>query len=115
MLLDMAARPAFSSFFESLPIFAVDGSLAFVTDFQRDPTLTGATGKVSAKSGSFLQTTDSGLVMRTKAMGGYVRTKRGRQLAFALEVNDVPIASIDDFIKASQDLGTISAILWRDY
>jgi D-alanyl-D-alanine carboxypeptidase len=55
MLLEMAARPAFPSFLHSLPILAVDGSLAFVTDFQANPTLAGATGQVSAKSGSFLQ------------------------------------------------------------
>ena len=43
MLLDLAARPAFPSFFAALPILGVDGSLAFVTDFQSDPTLAGAT------------------------------------------------------------------------
>ena len=115
MMLDMAARPAFPSFFAALPILGVDGALVFVTDFQSDPTLKGATGQVSAKTGSFVQGTPSGIVMRPKALAGYVKTKRGRQLAFMLEVNDVPITGIDDVLQTSQDLGTISAILWRDY
>jgi D-alanyl-D-alanine carboxypeptidase len=34
MLLDLAAKPAFPSFFAALPILGVDGSLAFGKDFQ---------------------------------------------------------------------------------
>jgi D-alanyl-D-alanine carboxypeptidase len=55
MLLVLTAKPAFPSFFAALPILGVDGSLGFVTDFRSDPALAGATGRVSAKTGTFVQ------------------------------------------------------------
>jgi D-alanyl-D-alanine carboxypeptidase/D-alanyl-D-alanine carboxypeptidase/D-alanyl-D-alanine-endopeptidase (penicillin-binding protein 4) len=53
----MAEQPGFPSFFNALPILAVDGSLALVTDFQSDPTLVGATSNVRAKTGTFAEGT----------------------------------------------------------
>jgi D-alanyl-D-alanine carboxypeptidase len=41
MLVELSRRPAFQAFFDALPILAEDGSLAFTTDFQSDPTLAG--------------------------------------------------------------------------
>jgi D-alanyl-D-alanine carboxypeptidase len=115
MLLDMAAKPAFPSYFAALPILGMDGSLSFVTDFQSDPTLQGATGQVSAKTGTFVQGTASGTVLKAQALGGYVNTKSGNELVFELVVNDVAITGLGDVIQVFQDEGTISAILWRDY
>ncbi len=115
MLLDMAVKQTFPSFVTALPVLGVDGSLAFVRDFQSDPSLAGATGQVSAKAGTFVAGTEAGIVLKAQALGGYIRTKKGRQLAFELVVNDVAIASLDDVIQVFQDEGTISAILWRDY
>jgi PBP4 family serine-type D-alanyl-D-alanine carboxypeptidase len=114
MLLDMAAKPAFPSFLAAQPILGVDGSLAFVTDFQSDSTLAGATGQVRAKTGTFVQGTASGIVLKAQALGGYIKTKSGRQLAYELVVNDVAITGLNDVIQVFQDEGTISAILWRD-
>ncbi|HEY6420768.1 MAG TPA: hypothetical protein VIX59_17375 [Candidatus Binataceae bacterium] len=51
---------------------------------------------------------------RTRALGGYIQTKRGRLLAYELPVNDVQVTSISDLIQVTQDLGTISATIWRD-
>ncbi len=115
MLLAIAAKPAFPSFFAALPILGVDGSLAFVTDFQSDPTLAGARGQVNAKTGTFVAGTASGLVLKAQALGGYIKTKSGRKLAFELVVNEVAITGLNDVIQAFQDEGTVSAILWRDY
>jgi PBP4 family serine-type D-alanyl-D-alanine carboxypeptidase len=114
MLLDMAAKPAFPSFLAAQPILGVDGSLAFVTDFQSDSTLAGATGQVRAKTGTFVQGTASGIVLKAQALGGYIKTNSGRQLAYELVVNDVAITGLNDVIQVFQDEGTISAILWRD-
>jgi len=115
MLLDLAAKPAFPSFFAALPILGVDGSLAFVTDFQSDPTLAGATGQVNAKTGTFVAGSASGLVLKAQALAGYIKAKSGRKLAYELVVNNVAITGLKDVIQAFQDEGTISAILWRDY
>jgi D-alanyl-D-alanine carboxypeptidase len=119
MLLDLSAKPTFPSFFAALPILGVDGSLGFVTHFQSDPTLKEATGQVNAKTGTFIQGTSSGVVLKAQALAGYVKTKSGRQLAFALVVNDVPIAEADHMLQVVmqvfQDQGRIAAILWRDY
>jgi D-alanyl-D-alanine carboxypeptidase len=115
ILLDMAAKPVFPSYFAALPILGVDGSLAFVTDFKADPTLAGATGQVNAKTGTFVQGSSSGLVLKAEAFGGYIRAKSGKQLVYELVVNDVAITGLGDVIQVFQDEGKISAILWRDY
>jgi PBP4 family serine-type D-alanyl-D-alanine carboxypeptidase len=115
MLLDMAARPTFPSFFAALPILGVDGSLGFVTDFRSNPSLTGAIGQVNAKTGTFVQGNSSGLVLKGQALGGYIKARSGRRLVFQVVVNDVAITDLNDVIQAFQDQGTIAAILWRDY
>ena len=115
MLLELAAKPAFPSFFAALPILGVDGSLAFVTDFQSDSTLAAAAGQVNAKTGTFVAGSASGLVLKAQALAGYIKTKSGRKLAYELVVNNVAITGLNDVIQVFQDEGTISAILWRDY
>ena len=58
-------------------------------------------------------------MLRAQALAGYIKAKSGRQLAFALVVNEVPIADreqlLRNVIQVFQDQGTIAAILWRDY
>jgi PBP4 family serine-type D-alanyl-D-alanine carboxypeptidase len=119
MLLDMVAKPAFTSFFAALPILGVDGSLGFVKNFQSDPALAGATAQVSAKTGTYVEGSPAGIVLRAQALAGYIKAKSGRQLAFALVVNEVPIADreqlLRNVIQVFQDQGTVAAILWRDY
>jgi D-alanyl-D-alanine carboxypeptidase len=115
MLDKIAAGPAYRPVFDALPILGVDGSLAFVKNFQSNPTLAGATGKVRAKTGTYVAGTNSGLLLKAQALGGYVTTRSGKRLAFELVVNDVPIKDIDSITRIFQDQGTISAMLWRDY
>jgi D-alanyl-D-alanine carboxypeptidase len=114
MLTDMKAKSSFPTFFNDLPKLGVDGSLGFVTDYKSDPTLAGATGQVTAKTGTFVEGNDAGLVLKGQAFGGYITTKRGRQLVYELVVNNVAITSLDDVLQAFQDEGRISAMLWRD-
>lgn len=111
----MTETDGFDAFFDGLPILAVDGSLAFVTDFQNDSTLTGATGQVRAKTGTFVEEIPDGLLLKGQALGGYIDAKSGKRLVFELVVNEVPIQSIEELLQIFQDQGTISAILWRDY
>jgi D-alanyl-D-alanine carboxypeptidase len=109
-LAEMYTRPTFHKYFASFPILGVDGSLATVTDFESEPALAPAKGRVHAKTGTFI---DHSLI-KAQAFAGYINTKSGRKLAYQLVVNNVPFTTIDDVIKVFQDEGTISAILWRD-
>jgi D-alanyl-D-alanine carboxypeptidase len=114
MLIDMKGKSSFPTFFNDLPKLGVDGSLGFVTDFKSDPTLAGATGQVTAKTGTFVEGNEAGLVLKGQAFGGYISTKGGRQLVYELVVNNVVITSLDDVLRTFQDEGRISAMLWRD-
>jgi D-alanyl-D-alanine carboxypeptidase len=115
MLTELSRRSTFSTFFNALPLLGVDGSLGVVTDFQSDPTLAGATGQVSAKTGTYLAGTDSGLLLKGQAFAGYITTKGGRHLVYEVVVNNAPVTDLSEVIQVFQDEGTASAILWRDY
>lgn len=106
-------RATFPDFFDALPRLGVDGSLAFVNDFEKDPTLARAKGRVHAKTGTYVQGTSDGMTLKAQALAGYIDAKSGRHLAFVLAVNDVSISGITDVLSVFQDQGTISAILWK--
>jgi D-alanyl-D-alanine carboxypeptidase len=114
MLTKIKESQFFPAFFNALPVMGIDGSLAFVTDFESDPTLAGAKGHVRAKPGSFLEGSQSGLLLKGQAFAGYIHTKGGRRLAYEVVVNNAPVSSVSDVLQVFQDQGTISAILWRD-
>jgi D-alanyl-D-alanine carboxypeptidase len=114
MLIDMRSHSAFSVYFASLPIMAVDGSLGFVTDFESDSTLAPAKGHVHAKPGSFVGETSEGPTIRGQAFAGYIHAKSGKHLVYHLVVNNVPFRDFNDLLQIFQDQGTISAMLWRD-
>jgi len=116
LLQAIARRSAFPALYGALPILGVDGSLAFVKDFEKDPTLAGAAGQVRAKTGTYVDNNGSGgVVLKGQAFAGYITAKSGRKLTYEVVVNNVPITKIDDIVNVFQDEGTISAILWRDY
>ena len=114
MLTEIAESRIFPNFFGALPVLGIDGSLAFVTDFESDSTLADARGQVHVKPGTFLEGSDSGLLLKGQAFGGYINTKGGRRLVYHLAVNNVLVNDLSDVLKVFQDEGTISAILWRD-
>jgi D-alanyl-D-alanine carboxypeptidase/D-alanyl-D-alanine-endopeptidase (penicillin-binding protein 4) len=114
MLAEMHGRPTFPQYFASFPIMGVDGSLAFVTDFESDSTLAPAKGHVHTKPGSLVADVPQGSFIRGQAFGGYIKTKSGRELVYQLVVNNVPYRQLSDLLQIFQDQGTISAILWRD-
>ena len=112
----MSRRGSFTAFRDALPILGVDGSLVSTNEFERDPSLAGAKGKVFAKTGTFVEGTATGPVFRAKSLAGYITAKSGRRLAFTLAVNEVgPITSLAPIFTTVQDIGTIAAILWRDH
>ncbi|HEY1682802.1 MAG TPA: D-alanyl-D-alanine carboxypeptidase [Candidatus Tumulicola sp.] len=116
MLEELAKSPAAAAFEDALPSLGVDGSLAFVKDFTKDPTLAGALAKVHAKTGTYVGAGPTGgMELKAQALGGYINTKSGRHLTFELTINNIPIKEILDITNVFQDEGTVAAILWRDY
>lgn len=114
-LMIMSKRPVFNTFYDSLPILAVDGSLGSIKNFQSNPTLSGATGRVHAKTGTYILGDESKIIIKGRSLAGYIISKKNRRLAFALVVNNIPIQSLDDLFTVSQDQGIIASILWRNY
>lgn len=94
----------------------IDGSLAFVTDYQPDPTLVGTTGQVHAKTGTYIIGTAQGVSSEAQALAGYIAARSGRRLALSLALNSIGVIDgIESVIPVFQDQGTISAILWKLY
>jgi len=104
LLTFMTSQTTFASYFDSLPILGVDGSLAEIgTDSP-------ARGKVYAKTGTFLD--QNGI--RAQVVAGYIDALSGRRLAFALYVNDAgEFADISDVIGVIQDEGQIATIIYQ--
>lgn len=102
LLTSMICRATFPSYFDSLPILGVDGSLAEIG--VDSP----ARGKVFAKTGTFLE---KGRIM-AQVLAGYIDARSGRRLAYALFVNGAgEITGISDVIDVVQDEGAISTII----
>lgn len=113
----MAKRAVFPTYLATFPVMGVDGSLGLVTGFAADPTLAGAVGQVQAKTGTFVgpAASEDQFVIRSQAFGGYIRSRAGRNLVYQLVVNDLqPVSHFDDLVGVIQDLGVISAVVWRD-
>jgi D-alanyl-D-alanine carboxypeptidase len=112
----MKSRPEGQAFTEALPALGVDGSLALVNAFLRDPALAGAQGQVQAKTGTFIEQRGEQLYLRTHAMAGYITARSGRKLAYMLALENLHLpGGIDDMFEVMQDQGQISAALWQAY
>ncbi|HEY9846339.1 MAG TPA: D-alanyl-D-alanine carboxypeptidase/D-alanyl-D-alanine-endopeptidase [Candidatus Caenarcaniphilales bacterium] len=106
----MATRPDFRSYFDSLPILGVDGSLATTV-----PANSPARGKVYAKTGTDVigDALNQRALTKTKALGGYMTAASGRELVFNFAVNNIPIESVLDVLSIGNDLGTLAEIVYR--
>ncbi len=115
MLKHNSEQAVFPEFFDALPVMGVDGSLAFVTDFAADPTLAGARGNVFAKPGTYATGDEDGILLRGQSFAGYIDTRSGRRLMYALRVDNVPLGDdVQRMIEVFQDQGRVSAVIWRD-
>jgi D-alanyl-D-alanine carboxypeptidase len=98
-------QTSFPFYFESLPILGVDGSLAEIgTDSP-------ARGKVFAKTGTYI---DQDLTIKAMTLAGYINAESGRQLAYALFVNNAGTftpGNTEQLINIFQDEAEISTII----
>jgi D-alanyl-D-alanine carboxypeptidase len=92
----------FPSYFNSLPILGIHGSLAEIGIDSP------ARGKVFAKTGTFL---DEGKI-KAQVLAGYIDARSGRCVPFALYVNDArEITDFSDVLGVIQDEGAIATII----
>ncbi|HYC82420.1 MAG TPA: D-alanyl-D-alanine carboxypeptidase, partial [Solirubrobacterales bacterium] len=112
-LLRAAARKPFASRYRgSLPILGRDGSLAHTG------TTLPARGHVLAKTGTTILPLASGdgIELKAQNLAGYITTKRGERLAFALMVNDVgEVTSVErDVAGVFEDQARITNVIYQE-
>jgi D-alanyl-D-alanine carboxypeptidase len=104
MLAAMGQSDVAGAYRAALPVLGVDGSLA-----GSGLNLPGR-GRVYAKTG----TTIADGELKAQNLGGYIDAKSGRQLAFALFVNDAgPIESISDVSEVFEDEAAITSAIYE--
>ena len=73
-----------------------------------------ARGKVFAKTGTLIfgNLLNDRPIMLAKGLAGYITTAKGRQLVFALYVNNTPMQTIDDLGRIGSDQGRICEVIY---
>jgi D-alanyl-D-alanine carboxypeptidase/D-alanyl-D-alanine-endopeptidase (penicillin-binding protein 4) len=106
-----ARRPDAARWRATLPILGVDGSLAQVS--ADSP----AAGHVAAKTGTngAADLLNGRFRIATKALGGYITAKSGRELAVTIMVNQAMFDDLDGISTSNNDLGDIAASIWEAY
>lgn len=112
LLIGMQGTDVADLYRQALPIMGVDGSLATT-----GVDLPGK-GKVFAKTGTTIVPGDDGETLQLKAqnLAGYIETKSGRLVAYALMVNDAgPVVEIgEDVTAVLDDEARISSIIYEN-
>lgn len=101
--------PVGAEFQTALPIMGVDGSLA------ASGTTLPAKGHVFAKTGTTVGAGDDGKAhLIAQCLAGYIETRGGRRLAYALMVNDAgAIDQISDVTEVFEDQCVISSLIYE--
>jgi PBP4 family serine-type D-alanyl-D-alanine carboxypeptidase len=106
-------RPDFQAFLKALPVLGKDGTLAKI---QPDSP---AAGHVYAKTGTFSSEDklNSRLMLNGKGLAGYVLTKSGKTLVFAVYVNHTSLPDELEVAQkvAGQALGEMAASAYDDF
>jgi D-alanyl-D-alanine carboxypeptidase/D-alanyl-D-alanine-endopeptidase (penicillin-binding protein 4) len=107
----MAERPDAERWRDTLPILGVDGSLSTV---QVDSP---AAGKVFAKTGTLVggDSFNGRARLGTKTLGGVMETESGRNVAFAIIMNQGFADGIEGVFKANDDVGAVAAVIQQGY
>ncbi|MEX2187998.1 MAG: D-alanyl-D-alanine carboxypeptidase/D-alanyl-D-alanine-endopeptidase [Pirellulales bacterium] len=105
----MGTHKAYAAYRAGLPVLGEDGTLAHVV-----PADSPAKGKVAAKTGTLLwgNAGNGRFILTSKALAGYATAASGRELSFAMFVNNVPIAGSEEGAKmAGEKLGSLCEIM----
>lgn len=111
LLCRMMGRPEFPAYEAGLPILGVDGTLADVVSADSP-----ARGKVRGKTGTlnWADLMNERTLLRSKALAGTMTTKSGRNLVFAMFVNDVPLIVGVTAVREGKALGRLCEIIFDD-
>lgn len=111
LLRAMARHPQFKTYYEALPIMGVDGTLA------KHGKGTAAEGRVHAKTGTYvwLNGMNGGAVLLGKGLAGYLTTNRGERMAFAIYLNKLLFADLEQAAAQGGDvLARVAAAIISD-
>ncbi len=90
--------PYGKALFDALPVLGKSGTVADV--LASSP----AAGKVQLKTGNRVVGTEADqLIVLGNSLAGYIQTKSGRQVTFAIAVDNVPISSPIEFLQVTDD------------
>ena len=105
----IAGKPWAGAFKAALPILGKDGTLAAIQ--VNSP----AAGMVHAKTGTFssFDPLNRRSIVHGKGLAGYFTSKSGREIAFAIYLNNVAANVPDPALLAGQALGEIAGIAWE--
>ncbi|OWK46512.1 D-alanyl-D-alanine carboxypeptidase/D-alanyl-D-alanine-endopeptidase [Fimbriiglobus ruber] len=107
----MKKRPEWEAYREALPILGVDGTLATSV-----PENSPARGKVFAKTGTLFwdDSANGRSFLTSKALAGVMTTTAGRDLVFAMFINDVPLPPGASPSREGKTLGKLCEILYEN-
>ncbi|MGD9893588.1 MAG: D-alanyl-D-alanine carboxypeptidase/D-alanyl-D-alanine-endopeptidase [Dehalococcoidia bacterium] len=105
----MSTRSDFPTYFNSMPIFGVDG-----TETTTVPPTSPVAGKAYAKSGTTVAADlmHQRLILMTRGNAGYMVGKSGRELVFGLYVMHVPMVEVTDVLDILKELGSIVEVIY---
>jgi len=107
----MSGHAAFSAYHDALPILGKDGTLFEIQ--VNSP----AAGHVHAKTGTWTDgdMLNHGVMVGGKGLAGYLTTRKGERLAFAIYVNNVPVSDKPNAVRdiVGQALGEIAAAAYQ--
>jgi D-alanyl-D-alanine carboxypeptidase/D-alanyl-D-alanine-endopeptidase (penicillin-binding protein 4) len=109
LLLGMSKRREWPVYKAALPVLGVDGTLAEVVAKSSH-----ARGKVHAKTGTLVwrDTANDRFILRSKALAGTMTTKSGRDLLFAIFVNNVPLPAGESPSRDGKVLGKLCEVIF---
>jgi D-alanyl-D-alanine carboxypeptidase/D-alanyl-D-alanine-endopeptidase (penicillin-binding protein 4) len=78
---------------------------------------TPAAGHISVKDGQRAATTPGNYqgIITANTQVGYIEAKSGRQLVYAVFLNNTPFATFEDFLNANHDVASIAAAFQQGY
>jgi D-alanyl-D-alanine carboxypeptidase/D-alanyl-D-alanine-endopeptidase (penicillin-binding protein 4) len=111
LLQGMRRRADWPIFEAMLPVLGVDGTLATAVD--RDSQ---AKGKVRAKTGTYIDENRvlGKMHLRAKSLAGVMTAQNGKDLTFAIFVNDVPVSKGVGGAREGRTIGRLCEIIHRD-
>jgi len=104
LLRGMTKHKAFAVYERALPVLGVDGTLADAVE-KGSP----AVGRVRAKTGTYWwqDSLNDRRILTSKALAGYIKSAKDRDLVFAIYLNYVHLSSTEERQKVGKMLGKI--------